>query len=165
MCVCSHLHTDVCACVCTYHVFDGYRYLCVSVALCLALSISLADGAAVARRAALRTRCGSREMLASPSDLFVDGGIGEVQSLCYVIHSHFGGEDYASQLRVELMAPPAVVPLLEWCRAAPRRFTARQAWRGARHNGAPDLTFPLAAETLLALERNGFCRRARKALR
>ena len=124
-----------------------------------------ADGAAVARRAVLRTRCGSREMLASPSDLFVDGGIGEVQSLCYVIHSHFGGEDYASQLRVELMAPPAVVPLLEWCRAAPRRFTARQAWRGARHNGAPDLTFPLAAETLLALERNGFCRRARKALR
>ena len=124
-----------------------------------------ADGAAVARRAVLRTRCGSREMLASPSDLFVDGGIGEVQSLCYVIHSHFGGEDYASQLRVELMAPPAVVPLLEWCRAAPRRFTARQAWRGARHNGAPDLTFPLAAETLLALERNGFCRRARKACR
>ena len=66
-------------------------------------------------------------------------------------------------LRVELRAPPSLAPLLEWCRAAPRRFTARRAWKGARRNGAAGMQFETAAAVLGALEQHGFCRRLRRA--
>ena len=119
-----------------------------------------ASVAAVPRE--MRTRCSQQETLSSMGDLFVGGGKGEANYMRYVIHSHFGGDDLASLLRVELRTPPTVAPLLEWCRTAPNRFSARQAWRGAQSKGAPALPFELAAVALGALERHGFCRRVPK---
>ena len=83
----------------------------------------------------------------------------------YAIHSHFSGDEMASLLRVEILVPPAAAPLLEWCRRAPRRFSARKAWRGAQDLAASRgegsrLRFEHAAAVLAALEEHGFCRRA-----
>ena len=85
-------------------------------------------------RMSWRTRCPRRETLTTAATLLLDVGAVEAGGPHhrYAIHSHFGGEGLASLLRVEMRVPPAAVPLLEWCRSAPRRFTARRAWRAAR---------------------------------
>ena len=75
----------------------------------------------------------------------------------YAVHGLFGGEEYASALRVELLTPPDAVALMEWLRAAPASFSARDALRAAR------LPWAAVQETLLALERNGYVRRVRRA--
>ena len=78
-------------------------------------------------------------------------------------------------LRVELITTAQLVPLLEWCRAAPRRFTAAQAWRAAQGGGGDggdggaadgavaDVPFAMVASVLGVLEWHGFCVRAPKA--
>ena len=74
-------------------------------------------------------------------------------------------------LRVELITPAQLVPLLEWCRAAPRCFTAAQAWRAAQGGGGSgaadgsvaELPFAMLASVLGVLEWHGFCVRAPKA--
>ena len=74
--------------------------------------------------------------------------------------------------RVELITPAQLVPLLEWCRAAPRRFTAAQAWRAAQGGGGggvvvdgavAELPFAMLASVLGVLEWHGFCMRAPRA--
>ena len=75
-------------------------------------------------------------------------------------------------LRVELITTAQLVPLLEWCRAAPRRFTAAQAWRAAQGGGGDggaadgavaEVPFAMVASVLGVLEWHGFCVRAPKA--
>ena len=66
-------------------------------------------------------------------------------------------------LRVELCVADRLVPLLEWCRAAPARFSARQALHAARAGAAGPM--PSADEvyrTLGVLEWHGFCVRQKK---
>ena len=78
-------------------------------------------------------------------------------------------------LRVEFITPAQLVPLLEWCRAAPRRFTAAQAWRKAQGGGGgaaggggadgavAELPFAVLASVIGVLEWHGFCVRVPKA--
>ena len=121
----------------------------------------------------LATRCGGGERLAATSDLFIDGcdavgtsraseggGAQRPGGVTYVLHSHFGGEEMHSLLRVELLTSAELVPLMQWCAAAPQTFTAGQAWRGAAE--AMGVAFGTVASVLIALEHNGFCVRAPK---
>ena len=73
------------------------------------------------------------------------------------MHGLFGGEEYASALRVELLTPPDAIALMEWLRAAPASFSARDALRAAR------LPWAAVQALSLALERNGYVRRVRRA--
>ena len=104
-----------------------------------------------------RTRCGGGERLASADDLFMRCRRERRGDVTYAVHGLFGGEEYASALRVELLTPPDAVALMEWLRAAPASFSARDALRAAR------LPWAAVQETLLALERNGYVRRVRRA--
>ncbi len=139
--------------------------------------------------AARAARCGGGGRLCAAEDLFVDlgtappppheveqpgrsagrpgggggaGAGGGEGAARYALHSHFGGEELGSLLRVELSTPARLVPLLEWCRAAPRRFTAAQAWRAAAEADA-QLPFSEVAAVLGVLEWHGFCVRVLKA--
>ena len=108
--------------------------------------------------------CEGGGALVQQSDLFLDGGSGEPGAVQYVLHSHFGREDYASLIRVELPTPPALQALLEWCRTvsptvddggAPVIFTARRVMR----SGGAGLPFETVGAVLDALEHFGYlCR-------
>ena len=148
----------------------------------------MGEGSATAGLAA--ARCGGGGRLCASEDLFIDlgcgdgadggsgiggdgdGGSGSGGSARYALHSHFGNEELGSMLRVELITPAQLVPLLEWCRAAPRRFTAAQAWRAAQGGGGggvvvdgavAELPFAMLASVLGVLEWHGFCMRAPRA--
>ena len=136
-------------------------------------------------------RCGGGGRLCAAEDLFIDlgcgdgadggsstgggsdGGSGSGGSARYALHCHFGNEELGSMLRVELITAAQLVPLLEWCRAAPRRFTAAQAWRAAQGGGGggggaadgavAEVPFAMVASVLGVLEWHGFCVRAPKA--
>ena len=117
----------------------------------------------------LATRCGGEGRLAGPSDLFVDscakeGGDEDDDAVTYVLHSHFGGEELQSLLRVELIVPPRFLHLAEWLRLAPPTFTAAEAWRAAMEQG-DEVPFEAVAGILRELERDGFCARERKSRR
>ena len=106
------------------------------------------------------TRCGGGERLASVEDLFLDASEGmdkdktaSSPASLFVLHSHFGGEDLQSQLRVEFCVAAEALPLLQWCLTAPALFTAGEAWRAV---GADKVAFPVVAAILNVLEDNGF---------
>lgn len=109
---------------------------------------------------------GRAELLTSGEALLVDGvdqaavatweGAGDPRA--YVLHAQFGGEELASLLRVEVLAPPPLWPLLEWCRAAPATFSEEEA-RAAAGAGVGPAT---VAAALDALERLGFCNRLKQ---
>ena len=130
-------------------------------------------------RGEMSTYCGGAERLAASADLFVSDASSSLPGSrsCaprwharYVLHAQFGSEDLSSLLRIEMRAPQELIPLLEWLRAAPRAFSAKQAWRAAYRGSASTskparLSFATAACVLSELERNGFCRRRRKRLK
>ena len=111
-------------------------------------------------------RCGGGGRLVSSSDLMLDLGRGDLDGgsgARYALHSHFGGEELGSMLRVELCVSARLVPLLEWCRAAPARFSARQALHAARAGAAnPAPSADEVYRTLGVLEWHGFCVRDKK---
>lgn len=139
------------------------------------------DGAGAERKAGMERQSGAAsprrlwrerlERLASGTDLLVDGvsrgalaswsrghggGEAEAQPATYALHAQFGNNEYASLLRVELLAPAPLWPLLEWCRtAAPPVFSLRQALEAAGR--AVNLATVEAALALLV--HNGFCAR------
>ena len=129
------------------------------------------DGGQAQRSGA--ARCGGGGRLVSSSDVLLDLGRGELDGgeegatrtdgARYALHSHFGGEELGSMLRVELCVATRLVPLLEWCRAAPARFSARQALQAARAGAAgPAPSADEVYRTLGVLEWHGFCVRDKK---
>ena len=76
----------------------------------------------------------------------------------FVLHSHFGGDEFASSLRVELVVALELVPLVEWLQGAPMFFTAGQAWR----DSSSGVAFEAITSVLATLQQNGFCVRCRK---
>ena len=116
--------------------------------------------------------------MTAPSHLFVDSCADEgddeenegghmsgsltADAATYVLHSHFGGEELQSLLRVELIVPPPLLHFAEWLRLAPQTFTAAQAWRAAKEQG-DEMPFEAVAGILRQLERDGFCTRERNS--
>jgi len=140
--------------------------------------------ASAARRASLSRAIASLEHLTSASDLLVDGmdpavlaswnegSAGEAsgeegeeeeseeeevepsEPATYALHAQFGGDDYASLLRVELVAPPPLWRFLDWCRtAAPPTFSKSEALEAAGH----DVSVETVAAALGVLQHHGFC--------
>lgn len=78
----------------------------------------------------------------------------ELEPISYALHAQFGGDDYASLLRVEIVAPPPLARFLDWCRAAPDQFRKSEALEAAGH----DVTVGTVAAAMARLEHVGFCR-------
>ena len=127
------------------------------------------------------TRCTAGETLVSSADLMLDAsggsrpsaayGSGDPSATVYALHSHTttSGDELTSLLRIELLTPRYLLPLMEWCRtAAPSKFSAKKAWRAAGGAGALDRplgevpSFEDVAAVLSVLEWNGWCNRYRR---
>ena len=111
-----------------------------------------------------KTRCGGDDRLISASDLLLNAADGTPpggeRSAIYVLRSHLSGEDLSSLLRIELLAPPELEPLLEWCCVAPPAFSAARAWRAAGRGQAWGASFDDLVAVLAVLEHYGFVVRA-----
>ena len=131
--------------------------------------------AGTSRAARLATRCGGEERLVAASDLFLDGcdgsgagghddsaeggdgaNVKQGDFATYGMHSHFGGEELHSMLRVEFVVAQPHVPLMEYFMSAPQSFTAAQAWRALPEN--EEVPFSVVAATMRVLERYGYFR-------
>ena len=122
------------------------------------------------------TRCTAGETLVSSADLMLDAsggsrpsaayGSGDPSATVYALHSHTttSGDELTSLLRIELLTPRYLLPLMEWCRtAAPSKFSAKKAWRGAGCcEGWESPSFEDVAAVLSVLEWNGWCNRYRR---
>ena len=104
----------------------------------------------------LATRCGDYERITSSADVHRSDGRDDMpHGAMYVLHSHFGGEELSSWLRVELRVTSVLEPLMEWLRLAPETFTV---------SAIPDLpgVRPSAlAKVLATLQHNGYLTRVK----
>jgi hypothetical protein len=79
---------------------------------------------------------------------------GDGQPVTFALHAQFGGDDFASLLRVEVLAPPPLLRLMEWCRvSAPPTFRKSEALDAAGHG----VSVEAVAAALAVLEHNGWC--------